>query len=89
MNLQYSNSRHLASLSYKKPTAAAVGTLETKRLNNRFMYPVYWGSTQDTDRDRYFLKDQRPKIKVSNDLISLSELVSRLVVYNPIILSNP
>ena len=40
-------------------------------------------------RDRYSLKDQRPKIKVSNDLISLSELVSRLVVYNPIILSNP
>ena len=49
----------------------------------------YWRSTQDTDRDHYSLKDQRPKIKVSNDLIWLSELVSRLVVYTTIILSNP
>ena len=49
----------------------------------------YWRSTQDTDRDRYSLKDQSPKIKVSNDLIWLSELVSRLVVYTPIILFNP
>ena len=32
-----SNSRHLASLSYKKPTAAAVGTLETKRKFRRFI----------------------------------------------------
>ena len=35
------------------------------------------------------LKDQRPKIKVSNDLIKLSELVSRFDVYTPIILSDP
>ena len=59
----------------------------TRRID--FIYGIYWRTTQDPDRDRYSLKGQRPKIKVSNDLIWLSELVSRLVVYNPIILSNP
>ena len=59
------------------------------KLLDEFVRISYWRSTQDTDRDRYSLKDQRPKIKVSNDLIWLSELVSRLVVYNPIILFNP
>ena len=54
------------------------------KLLDEFVRISYWRSTQDTDRDRYSLKDQRPKIKVSNDLIWLSELVSRLVIYNPI-----
>ena len=44
-----------------------------------YCHLLYWRSTQDTDRDRYSLKDQRPKIKVSNDLIWLSESASLTV----------
>ena len=64
---------------------------ESALISDRVMivYATHGIGDQLKQDTRYSLKDQRPKIKLSNDLIWLSELVSRLVVYTPIILSNP
>ena len=65
--------------------------IKENKINSWLNKRAYIGdaSTQDTDRDRYSLKDQRPKNKVSNNLLWLSDLVSRFDIYTPIILSNP